>query len=231
MNDAEKEIRNILLGRTLMLEDGRLAVPQKGEFYLSGGVTDGAEAVRFLGMTKKSQVMETVRKEFDVRVTIQKMLQNMGRGVVLYEQPEARSCLIRYVLTKPVLLTFDYVEGMPVVTAWAPRTLTGMLSIKRALKAFDKELPADIVVTGKAAPGMPEGESDKAKKAAKEEKRAAKQAKKEEKRKEREARKAEEQRLREMEKERMEEAASGDFWMMKEGDSDEHENGPDQKGE
>ena len=78
---------------------------------------------------------------------------------------------------------------------------------------------------------MPEGESDKARKAAKEEKRAAKQAKKEETRKEREARKAEEQRLREMEKERMEEAASGDFWMMKEGDSDEHENGPDQKGE
>ena len=61
--------------------------------------------------------------------------------------------------------------------------------------------------------------------------KAERQAKKEEKRKEREARKAEEQRLREMEKERMEEAASGDFWMMKEGDSDEHENGPDQKGE
>ena len=89
----------------------------------------------------------------------------------------------------------------------------------------------DIVVTGKAAPDTPEGESEKAKKAVKEEKKAAKQAKKEEKRKKREARKAEEQRLREMEKERMEEAASGDFWMMKEGDSDEHENGPDQKGE
>ncbi len=89
--------------------------------------------------------------------------------------------LVFAVLVDPVLLTFDYVEGMPVVTAWAPRTLTGVISIRRALKAFDKDLPVDIVVTGKAAPGMPEGESDKAKKAAKEEKRAAKQAKKEEK--------------------------------------------------
>jgi hypothetical protein len=231
MNDAEKEIRNILLGRTLMMEDGRLAVPQKGEFYLAGGVSDGAGAVRFLGMTRKTQVLETVRREFDVRVTIQRMLQNMGRGVVLYEQPEARSCLIRYILTKPALLTFDYVEGQPVVTAWAPRTPAGLISVRRALKAFDKELPADIVVTGKQAPGMPEGESDKAKRLAKEEKKAAKQAKKEEKRKEREAERAEEQRLREMEKERMEAAASGDFWMMKEGDINEHENGSDQTGE
>ena len=231
MNDAEKEIRSILLGRTLMLEDGRLAVPQKGDFYLSGGVTDGAEAVRFLGMAKKSQVFETVRKEFDVRVTIQKMLQNMGRGVVLYEQPEARSCLIRYVLTKPVLLTFDYVEGVPVLTAWAPRTITGLISIRRALRKFNKDLPDGIAVTGKEAPDTPEGESDKAKKAAKEEKKAAKQAKKEEKRKEREAQKAEENRLREAEKQRMQEAESGDFWMLKEGDNDEHENGSDQTGE
>ena len=67
-------------------------------------------------------------------------------------------------------------------------------------------------MTGKQAPDMPEGESDKAKRLAKEEKRAAKQSKKEEKRKEKEA-------------------AEGDFWMMKEGDSDEHENGSDQTGE
>ena len=88
----------------------------------------------------------------------------------------------------------------------------------------------DIVVTGKAAPDMPEGESDKAKKAAKEEKRPRNRRRKKRSTR-RQARNAEEQRLREMEKERMEEAASGDFWMMKEGDSDEHENGPDQKGE
>ena len=231
MNDAEKEIRSILLGRTLMLEDGRLAVPQKGDFYLSGGVTDGAEAVRFLGMAKKSQVFETVRKEFDVRVTIQKMLQNMGRGVVLNEQPEARSCLIRYVLTKPVLLTFDYVEGMPVLTAWAPRTITGLISIRRALRKFNKDLPDGIAVTGKEAPDTPDGESDKARKAAKEEKKAVKQAKKEEKRKEREAQKAEENKLREEEKKRMQEAENGDFWMLKEGDNNEHENGSDQTGE
>ena len=228
MNDAEKEIRSILLGRTILLEDGRLSVPQKGDFYLSGGVSDGAEAVRFLGMAKKSQVLETVRREFDVRVTIQRMLQNMGRGVVLNEQPEARACLIRYVLTKPVLLTFDYVEGMPVLTAWAPRSVTGLISIKRALKAFNKDLPEDIAVTGKEAPEMPEGESDKAKKAAKEEKKAAKAAKKEEKRKESEAQKAEESRLREEEKQRMQEAENGDFWMLKEGDRDEHEDRPDQ---
>ena len=227
MNDAEREIRNILLGRTLLMEDGRLAVPQKGDFYLSGGVSDGAGAVRFLGMAKKSQVFETVRKEFDVRVAMQRVLQNMGRGVVLNEQPEARACLIRYILTKPVLLTFDYVEGLPVLTAWAPRSVTGLISIKRALKTFDKELPEDIFVTGKEAPDMPEGESDKAKKAAKEEKKAEKQAKKEAKRREREEQKAEEQRLREMEKERMEQAASGDFWMLKEGDNNEHENGSD----
>jgi hypothetical protein len=78
---------------------------------------------------------------------------------------------------------------------------------------------------------MPEGESDKARKAAKEEKRPRNRRRKKRSARREKPGKAEEQRLREMEKERMEEAASGDFWMMKEGDSDEHENGPDQKGE
>ena len=228
MTNAEKEIRSVLLGRTLMREDGTLSVPEKGEFYLSGGVTDGAGALRFLGMSKKSIVLETRRVEWDVKQTLRRIFQSMGRGVNLREQPETIACIIRYVLTKPLLLTFEYREGFPVVTAWTGRSPMGLLSIRRAFKTIEKELPQDIFVTGKEAPAAPEGETDKKKKSDKEAKRAEKQAKKREKQEEKARRKEEEQRLKEEEKVRQEAAASGDFWMLKEDEDHEHEYGSDQ---
>ena len=229
MTNAEKEIRSVLLGRTLMREDGTLSVPEKGEFYLSGGVTDGAGALRFLGMARRSLVFETRRVEWDMRQTMRRILQNMGRGVELREQPETIACIIRYVLTKPVLLTFEYREGLPVLTAWTGRSPMGLLSIRRAFKTIEKELPQDIFVTGKEAPDTPEGETDRKKKADKEAKRAEKQAKKAAKQEEKVRQKEEELRLKQEEKERQEAAASGDFWMLKEeGIDHEHEDGSDQ---
>lgn len=228
MTNAEKEIRSVLLGRTLMREDGTLEVPEKGEFYLSGGVSDGAGALRFLGLSKRSLVLETRRTEWDLRQSLRRILQSMGRGVNLKEQPDTIACIVRYVLTKPLLLTFEYREGLPVLTAWTGRSLMGLLSIRRAFKTIEKELPEGIFVTGKEAPSTPEGETDRKKKADKAAKRAEKQEMKRAKQEEKARRKKEEQRLREEEKARQEAAASGDFWMLKEDTDHEHEHGSDQ---
>lgn len=140
--------------------------------------------------------------EWDVKQTLRRIFQSMGRGVSLREQPETIACI--------------------------SRSLMGLLSIHRAFKTIEKELPQDIFVTGKEAPDTPEGETDKKKKADKEARRAEKQAKKLAKQEEKARRKEEEQRFKEEEKVRQEAAASGDFWMLKEDEDHEHEYGSDQ---
>ncbi len=64
-------------------------------------------------------------------------MQSIGRGVRLRQQPDAAACLIRYVLTMPTLLTFRWVEGRGLLTAWAGRGLTGRISRWRAIRAFE----------------------------------------------------------------------------------------------
>ncbi|MCR4725415.1 MAG: hypothetical protein K5772_08275 [Clostridia bacterium] len=188
MTNAEKEIRDILLGRTVLTEDGRLCVPQKGEFRLPGGVSDGAGAIRFLGMLHRTQAFETERRQEDVLRTVTHCFQNMGRAVILREQQDTPACLIRYILTKPLLLTFGYREGIPVLTAWSARSVTGLFSVRRALKAFDGELPEDIRLSEQDAPKEPADEKTLRKRAKKEEKAK----KKAEKKKEKEEKKAKE---------------------------------------
>ena len=164
MTKAVKEIRSILLGRTRLLEDGKLTSLQPGEFVMPNGVADGATTVRFLGMAHRSVAFDTRASQKNVMKEAAKAMSDIGRGVILREQPDTVACLIRYVLTRPALLTFRYVDGTPVLTVWAGRSLTGLFSLKRAIKAFIRELPDTIARSDGPAPTDPLLHQEKKKK-------------------------------------------------------------------
>ena len=164
MTKAVKEIRSILLGRTRLLEDGKLTSLQPGEFVMPNGVADGATTVRFLGMAHRSVAFDTRATQKNVMKEAAKAMSDIGRGVILREQPDTVACLIRYVLTRPALLTFRYVDETPVLTVWAGRSLTGLFSLKRAIKAFIRELPDTIARSEGPAPTDPLLHQEKKKK-------------------------------------------------------------------
>ena len=148
--EQQKEIKSVLLGRTVLAEDGRITTLEPG-FHLSPGIGDGAGAVRFFGVAKKYRYFNTKLSEGNTYKAARTAMENIGRGLILREQPQTPACLIRYLLSRPVVLTFTYEEGIPTLTGWTGRGLTGWFSLRRSFHAFTDELPdtvtvADIVV-------------------------------------------------------------------------------------
>jgi hypothetical protein len=143
MKDAKTaEIRRVLMGRALLGEDGRLyPIPAGMIMRTPVGVGDGAVSIRLFGAARRVRRYETKDGRARVMETAKKAMGNIGRGLALSEQPEALACLIRYVLTRPVVLTFDYENGVPTLTAWAGHGLGGRLSLRRAIRAFESSLP------------------------------------------------------------------------------------------
>ena len=143
MKDPKRaEIKRVLLGRAVLAEDGRLAAIPAGTFMRTPvGIGDGANAVRFLGISRRVRRYETKDSEVQVAEAVLRSMQCIGRGLALNEQPESIACLIRYILTRPVVLVFAYEDGVPTLTAWTGRGLTGRLSLRRAIRAFEKGLP------------------------------------------------------------------------------------------
>ncbi len=169
MTDIEKDVRAVLLGRTALLEDGRLTNYVHGEFNIMSGVSDGAGSVLFFGMAKRSRAFKTRFSEQKALNAARSAMMEIGRGVVPRSDPEMPACLIRYILTKPVVLTFKYVEGVPVVTAYSGRSLTALISLRRAIAAFTDELPDGMTAAEEKAP-----EEEKEEKPSREERRAKK---------------------------------------------------------
>ncbi|MBR3059606.1 MAG: hypothetical protein IKS05_04605 [Oscillospiraceae bacterium] len=168
--EEKREIRRVLLGKTLLQENGRLTSMGPGDRRLPLGIGDGAGAVRFLGVGGKSRRLETKLREPAVKNKAAEIMKDIGRGLDLREQPDTVACLIRYVLTRPALLTFRYMEGVPVLTAWAGRGLTGWISRRRALRAFRARLPESIKISEKQAPAVEPPKEKKQKKSRRERK-------------------------------------------------------------
>lgn len=149
--EQKREIRAVLLGRTVLADDGRITALEPG-LHLSAGVGDGAGAVRFFGIASRSCCFDTALSPDNTIEAGRKSMFEIGRGLILREQPEACACLIRYLLTRPVVLAFRYIDGIPVLTAWTGRGLTGWISIRRSVKAFTEELPEGVTASAAAAP-------------------------------------------------------------------------------
>ena len=152
MTKAEKkEIKRALLGKIEPTADGRLTVCPVGQLWTLG-VGDGATAVRLLGVARRARCYETKQGEAKVLKTAADCMLHVGRALVLQEQPQTPACLCRYLLTRPVVLTFRFEEGVPVLTAWTGRGLTGWISQRRAIRAFEAHLPDAIKLSDRKPP-------------------------------------------------------------------------------
>ena len=186
----DKEIREVLRGRTILLEDGRFASLGPDDYVMPTGITDGATAVRLFGVMRRAKVLETSLPEWKLKDVIRKAMQDTGRGLVLQRQPETIACYLRYVLTRPAVLTFAYKDELPVLTAWTGKGLTGFISLSRALGSFKKHLPDTVEFSDTAAPDERKEEKER-KKQEKLQKKQERAEKKAQKKKEAEEKKAE----------------------------------------
>ena len=155
MNAEEKrEIKDVLLGKVVLAEDGRLTTFPKGKGLarLPLGVSDGAFSVRMLGVMRRAVRYETKLNREKALEEARECMKDIGRGLALREQPDTAACLIRYVLTRPVVVTFHYEGGIPILTAWTGRSLTGLLSLYRAAGAFERHLPPGLWLSEKKPP-------------------------------------------------------------------------------
>ena len=152
MTNEKKEIRSVLMGRVYVEENGKLTSISAGQFHLPVGVADGATAVRFLGVARRARRCDSTLSVKKTLAAAETTMREIGRGLTLREQPDAVACLIRYVLTRPVVLTFRYLDGVPVLTAWAGRGLTGWISLRRALSAFARHAPEALKLSGRELP-------------------------------------------------------------------------------
>ena len=150
--EAKQELRRVLMGRTLIAEDGRLIAMEKGATRLPMGIGDGAVGTCFFGICRKARRLKVTSSEEKAKILAFDVMKDVGRGLYLPEQPEAVACLIRYVLSRPAVLVFDYVEGEPVLTAWAGRGITAWISLRRALNGFIKKMPKQMKVSDEKAP-------------------------------------------------------------------------------
>ena len=176
--EAKREIRRVLMGRTLIAEDGRLVAMEKGQIRMPIGVMDGAGATCFFGICKKARRLKVSCGTEQARRIAFGVMQDVGRLLYLPQQPQAVACLIRYFLTRPTVLIFDYQDDVPVLSAWSGRGLTGWLSNRRALNAFCKHMPKQFALSEKAVPKDEDEHEKEAKKKEKQEKKAARQKEK-----------------------------------------------------
>ena len=160
MRKDKKEIRNLLLGKAVVDEEGRLVTPEAGTFRVPNGIADGAGAVRFLGVSGKTQYYETDLSEEEIMARAREHMRNSGRGVYLRQHPDAAACLIRYVLTRPALLVFRWVDGQGVLTAWTGRGIMSWASRLRAIRAFERTM-GDVIRYSTAPPPEEEPEEKK----------------------------------------------------------------------
>ena len=140
--EVRKEIKRALLGKTYLLDDGRLAVMTENDFRIPLGVNDGAGSVMLFGIGCRSVYIETEAAPEDAVSAARRAMRYVGRELVLFEQPDAAACMRRYRLTRPVVLTFRYTEeGVPILAAWTGRGPLSFISRRLVMRAFFKHAP------------------------------------------------------------------------------------------
>ena len=151
MDEALKEIKDALLGRTMIAEDGRLCVMGQGDFRIPIGVGEGAASIRVLGVSVDSWRFDS---SYDPQRTMEiavQCMQNIGRGLILRSQPYTAACLIRSVLVRPVVMTFSYEADYPVLSIYTGRSASSLIAVRSAYKSFTDQLPGSIAPVGKIA--------------------------------------------------------------------------------
>jgi hypothetical protein len=146
-----KEIRDILLGRIVRLEDKLWAAAPAGTKVPFYGARDGAVDVRLFGVTYRSDCCQTEGMEPSIAfAAAETALNSMGRPVQLRSMPERKACLYTPYWIAPVLLTLEQDGNSMWLTAYTGRSmLIGQFRCRIALWILERRLPAEITCTGK----------------------------------------------------------------------------------
>lgn len=147
----KKEIRDILLGRIVQLDENLWgAAPANTKFHFLG-LGDGAGDVRLFGVTNLNRCYLVGGMEPDsLFEAAETALYSMGRPMRLESMPEKIGCLYAPKWISPVLLTFEREEDKLQMTAYTGRSLlSGWIRCRIALWIFGLRLPEGIVPNGK----------------------------------------------------------------------------------
>ena len=140
---ANKEIRDILLGRIVRLDEELWAVAPAGTRFHFHGIRDGAGDVRLFGVTHCSRCYRMGGMEPAVAFSAaETALYTMGRPMQLASMPEEKACLYAPNWIAPVLLTLTQDGNDLLLTAYTGRSmLIGHLRCRIALWIFERRLP------------------------------------------------------------------------------------------
>ena len=96
MDNQTREIRQILLGRTMWTQDGCLEALQKGQRMRFQGMGNGWGALHFLGIARRERTYQ-LPANTPAKLPAE-LLNRMGRPVRLAEQPKVSACLCRHLM-------------------------------------------------------------------------------------------------------------------------------------
>ena len=146
LSAEHKEIKRALMGKTFPLDDGRLAVMAEGDYRIPLGVNDGAGSVLLLGIGRRAVYLKAEGEPEDAGRAAREAMFSVGRALLLSEQPDTVACIRKYRLTRPVVLTFLYVEEVPILTAWTGRGVCSFISRRLAIRAFLMHCPEGLSI-------------------------------------------------------------------------------------
>ena len=148
---ANREIRDILLGRIVRLDEDHWAAAPAGTKLHFYGTREGAGDVRLYGVNHRSSCYRTEEMETAAAFEeVETVLYSMGRPMLLETLPERRACLYAPHWIAPVLLTLAQDEENLLLTAYTANSLVmGRFRSRIALWVLERRLPAGLICTGK----------------------------------------------------------------------------------
>jgi hypothetical protein len=145
----KKEIRDILLGRVVQLDEQFWGVaPSDAKFHFQG-LKDGAGDVRLFGVTHLTRCYQVLEMEPAIAFAAAEMaLYSMGRPMRLELTPEKKACLYAPNWIAPVLLTFEQAGEQLQLTAYTGHSLlVGRIRCRIARWILEQRLPEGVVRT------------------------------------------------------------------------------------
>lgn len=143
MDERKREIRQLLLGHTMMLPNGRLAAVKRGQPLNALGIQNGGSAVRIFGVGHRTQYYTCKKKK--PLADVSTSFTHVGRGVDLTVLPDAPCCICRYPMLSPIVLLGEMQGDIVKITAYSGRTPAMMLRRVLILRRLGKYLPSSLV--------------------------------------------------------------------------------------
>lgn len=146
---GNKEVRDILLGRIVRLDERFWTVAPPDSRFHFNGLRDGAGDVRLFGVTYLKRRYQRTGIDPDAVLTAEETLYSMGRPMQLASMSACKGCLYAPNWIAPVLLTIEEDACGLELTAYTGRSLlTGRIRCRIALWILEHRLSQSITDVG-----------------------------------------------------------------------------------